>query len=1342
MAGHPFTVAIGSSAGGLAALKSLFEALPPDLGGSYVVVAHLDPDHASELASILSRHTRMPVVEMRKTQSLQRDHVYVIAPNSEIVATDGGIVSRAFEAPRGRRLPIDRFFRSLAELHHNDYAIVLSGTGSDGSIGVRAIKDAGGFVMVQDPSEAEYPPMPRNAMATGCADIVLPVRELAAKLVELVQARNRLGAQDFGGGDQAVSEDRNELLRRVIAVLRALTGHDFSSYKTPTVERRVARRMQLNNLDSMEDYLELVRTRNDEVEALFGDLLISVTTFFRDPPAFEALAERVIPELLKKPVEDGPVRVWVAGCATGEEVYSLVILILEEAAKRETVPDLQIFATDIDAPALDFAREGLYPWAIEADVSEERLARYFRREGDHYRIKKNVRDLVMFADHSILKDPPFSRLDLVSCRNLLIYLERDIQKRVLATLHYGLNTGGYLFLGSAETADVLSERFFAVDSKARIYLAPAPARRTAPLLQRELSTLASLGSSGKTIPSYPASPADVDFHRDALEESAPPSLLVDANHNVLHLSETVGRFLRLPGGTPSSNVRKIVLPELKLDLGRGLQRVFQSGEATISMPILVKIDGVPRHVVLQVRPVRREDKVSGALVLFCEGAVQDLERATGAEAGTEGTPDGLVARLQEELEIAYKRLRLNQAEFETTNEALRATNEELQSVNQEFHSTSEELETSKEELQSMNEELRALNTELKVKVDSVSQANADLKNLIAATEGGTLFLDTQLRIKLFTAGVGELFNITAGDVGRSITDFTHNLNYDQVAEDAATVLRDHAPKEREVTNERGEWFLLRMRPYRTLEDRIDGVVVTFVDLTELHSMERAYRKANERFRALVNATSYAVYRMSPDWTEMRELDGHGFMRDMTEPSSNWLDEYIDPADQPRVIAAIRQAIQTKSIFELEHRVKRPDGTLGWTLSRAVPMLDETGAIVEWFGAARDTTLKRHTIDELARSRRIESIGRLAGGVAHDFNNLLTIITASIELAQMRVQDEQVRELLDRAAKAADLGASFNARLLSLTGAGVLEPQEMVLNDVVEDMCKLLCRVLDERIELVCDLATDLWPAFVDTGEVQNALLNLVLNARDAIHDSGMITIRTRNGTLDPERAKTLEGILPGDFICLEVADTGTGMSKEVLEQATEAFFSTKTEGTGVGLGLFSVLEFVKRSGGYVDIGSTPDRGTVVCLFLPRSVGTRSAAIGSVEPEAAMQRGNGEVILVVEDNADLRDSTRQRLEALGYKVQEKRTVAEARRLLDSGAGIRLVFSDVILRGDETGVDLARWVRSTKPGIAVLLCSSYSKEVRDLAENGLLGEQRVLSKPYSLAQLARAVSDALQ
>jgi two-component system, chemotaxis family, CheB/CheR fusion protein len=842
-AGFP-TVGIGTSAGGVHALQMFFESLPDDVNAAFVVVLHLDPWRQSELSSILAARTRMPVTQVTGLTPMEPRHVYVIPPNRQLRATDHHLAITEFDEPRWQRTPIDLFFRSLAAEGGDNFAIVFSGAGSDGSVGIKAVKEAGGIILVQDPDEAEYGSMPRSAVATGLADFVLPIREIAARLPELIRNRQSLPLD-------VLNETDGEAMQRILSHLRVRSGHDFSNYKRSTVRRRIGRRMQVQRAATMSDYLGGLRESPQEAQALFADLLISVTTFFRDTNAFEKLTALVIPRLFDEKGAADTIRVWVAGCATGEEAYSIAILLLEEASRHEIRCGLQVFASDLDDNALAVAREGRYPVAIEADMTEERLRRFFTREGDHYRVTRELRDMVLIARHSFLKDPPFSRVDLISCRNVLIYLDREVQSQVCTTFHFALQRSGYLFLGSSENADSPIGAFRNIDREARIYQRasiPSEVRITA---RTGVGTFGLEPMASRTKTAFRA-PLEAGVHREALERLAPPSIIVDESYRAVHLSEQAGRYLQPSGGTLTNDITELAREELRFDMRAALHRVFAHNEASLHGPIGVRFNGSARRVYLQTRPLEAEPSRSrNAIVFFFEGeAIGDIaltpkeieEQASGEQ----------IQQLLYELQFSQSQLLTSREEYEGANEELRAANEELQSVNEEYRSTSEELETSKEELQSINEELQTVNSELKIKLESVSRAHSDVQNLMAATDVGILFLDPKLRINRFTPRISELFNLVAGDEGRSITDFTHRLDYDDLAADARKVLRDLHSSEREVHGKDGSWYLTRLKPYRTVEDKIDGVVVTFVDIGERRRAEDALRESESQMRILVS----------------------------------------------------------------------------------------------------------------------------------------------------------------------------------------------------------------------------------------------------------------------------------------------------------------------------------------------------------------------------------------------------------------------------------------------------------------------------------------------------------
>lgn len=832
---------IGASAGGVSALRALFKQLPDDLDLAYVVILHLSPEHPSAMAEILAACTRMPVYQVDDATELKRNCVYVIPPDRELIITGNNLTAREFTEPRAKRAPIDMFFRSVAQARGDGMAVVLTGAGADGSNGLRAVQEAGGVVFVQDPAEAEFPAMPQNAIATGMVSFIGPVNRLAVRISDVARSKEAVRSLD----EDDLANDLNSL----IGHLRARTGHDFSNYKRATVLRRVLRRMQVCRITDMARYAEHVKNSPEEAQELFGDLLISVTHFFRDETCFDALRDKVVKPLFET-VSDEGIRAWSVGCATGEEAYSLAILMLEEAERRKLRVPIQIFASDLDEGALATAREGRYPRSIEADVSEERLKRFFIDEGTHYRIRKEVRETVLFPCHSALKDPPFLRLDLITCRNLLIYLERSLQEQLLSLFHYGLRPGGILFLGTAETAASVPHLFRVVDRDARLYSALPHAGKRLPALP-QVSTEQSAQNRGSR-QSRARGTTPVVMHASALEHGAPPSILVDGGHNIVHMTPGAGRFILHPGGEFATRLADVVRPELRLDVATALDKALGRNLPTLTLAETVNFDDGPRRVAVHVLPVAGGEHLGDqALVIFLDAGPPIPADKTGEDDSTTGESD--VRRVIAELRAAQEALATSRWEQEIALEDLRASNEELQSISEEYRSISEELETSKEELQSLNEELQTVNSELKNKLESLSGAHSDLRNLISATDIGTLFLDTEMRIRMFTPPISELFTITEMDIGRAITDFTSRLVYDSLEDDARTVLRDLAPVETEVQARSGKWYIIRLRPYRTVEDRIEGVVLSFVNISARRRAENDLRESQQNYQVLFDS---------------------------------------------------------------------------------------------------------------------------------------------------------------------------------------------------------------------------------------------------------------------------------------------------------------------------------------------------------------------------------------------------------------------------------------------------------------------------------------------------------
>ncbi|HEX2998591.1 MAG TPA: chemotaxis protein CheB [Anaerolineales bacterium] len=866
-------IGIGASAGGLKALRSFFGALPETTGMAFVVVTHLHPEHESILANILQGDTKMQVSQVTGKVTVEPDHVYVIPPNRRILMADHQLDVQEFDEPRGMRTPVDHFFRSLAKAHHEIVGIILSGGGTDGAVGIKAIKEEGGLLMVQSPEEAEYDGMPRAAISTGVIDVVLPVDELADTLMRYARHPNVLPRDA-----DHLTPQQQELMQRILAHVNARTGYDFRQYKRSTVLRRIQRRMQISGNETLEAYQSYMRQNGNEAAAMFNDILIGVTNFFRDAESWDALAKTVIPALFANKHEGDSVRVWTVGCSTGEEAYTLGMLLMEHAATLNEKIQLQVFASDLDDRALIQAREGIYPSAIEADVSAARLEQFFTTHNSHYRVKRELRDIVLFAKHSVLRDPPFSKLDLISCRNLLIYIEREVQESVLDTFHYALNPNGYLFLGRSESAESAKALFQAVDKPHRIYRAKPwagehPHVPTLPLRTFSAHSYDPVLLARENQRGIPSSMTAIQDHLKALESTGPPSIWVNQDYLIVSISESAGRYLQYPGGPITSDLLKLVRPELQLELRTALLQAFERGKSIVTPPLSVYVNGKTERVVISVRLDKRNtepnrEPTRKAMVIFMEdeSATGALQESTGDKPVRQS--DEIVQQLEREVHHLRDRLQATLEEFNSSNEEMRAANEELQSINEEYRSTTEELETSKEELQSVNEELQTVNNELRSNVEEISRAHSDLENLMDATQIATLFLDRDLKIKRYSPGMENLFSVRPTDRGRHISDFTHKLGYQDLVEDARTVLEKLTVVERESTGPDGGSMLIRLLPYRTVDKRIDGVVISFVDITEVKNAERT-RQNYESF--------YTLFHGSPVPTMLTRRDDNVIM---------------------------------------------------------------------------------------------------------------------------------------------------------------------------------------------------------------------------------------------------------------------------------------------------------------------------------------------------------------------------------------------------------------------------------------------------------------------------------
>ncbi|WP_442756563.1 CheR family methyltransferase [Methylocystis sp. JAN1] len=1358
--------ALGASAGGVNALKSFFSHIRADLGLAYVVIVHLAPDHPSALSEILAAQTRMPVKQIEGAVTIQPNCVYVIPPNRELVINGDDLTARPFTGLKGRRSPIDMFFESVAAGRADGMAVLLSGSGSDGTLGVRAVKEAGGVVFAQEPGDAEFPMMPESAIATGVVDFVGPIVELVERIAEIRRSQLALRAEN--------EEDTERNLRQIIALLRRRTGHDFSNYKRPTVMRRLARRMQVVRKGSFADYYHYLQANKNEVFELFSDLLISVTSFFRDPDAFAALVEKVIKPMFDRLDDETPVRVWVIGCATGEEAYSIGILLLEEAARRGVHPLMQIFASDIDELALATAREGRYPRSIEADVSEERLRRFFVQDETFYRVKKELRDLILFASHSALKDPPFVRIDLISCRNLLIYMQRELQRQLCALFHYALKPNGYVFLGSAETIDAAQSLFVPVDRDARIYLSIGQTEKVTPPLPH-------LASDFSTIEHRPSQPIVAEppvgvghTHASALEKNAPPSVLVDSSAKILHLSPNAGRFFRPLEGPFSSELSTQVRPELRVDLKLALQRAVEKEEASLSVPIPVAFNGDAHLVALHVTPYREDGQsASGqALVFFMDLGVAphadempEIEEVSRAE----------VKRLRQELAAAQDRLSAGRREYEQATQDLRAANEELQSINEEYRSTAEELETSKEELQSINEELQTVNSELKSKLEAISTAHNDLENLVAATEIGTLFLDSNLKIRFFTPRVNDYFSIGKTDVGRVISDFRHRLVYEELEQDVAAVLKSLVPVDKSVQTTDGHWVSMQVRPYRTLEGQIDGVVVTFTDITKLKLAERGLEfelRAMARLQELSTKVMEAnqieqplgaildaiieltgahfgsIHLLDSVKNALRLVAHRGFEEEAPEPVIT-LDAFSG--------SVCGAALSRRERITFEDVEKEPAAKPALQEARAIgyravicsPLSATSGKLVGmlilYFREPHQFSSPESRLVDICARQAADAISvyslqqelreadrrkdEFLAMLAHELRNPLTPIHNSLQVLR---RASLTPEETERAHQLIERQTSHLMRLVDdlldvariTRGKVELQIKPFDLKAAINQGLETVMPLIESRRQKIdVSLPEEQLTVDGDFVRLSQVFSNLLNNASKFTQPEGSITVSARRDD---------------DMAVVRVCDNGAGFTPDSLAHAFELFNqgdkAPGLEKSGIGVGLALARGIIELHGGGIEAfsgGRGKGSEFVVRLRLSKDPPAIANAT-EIETPAARRK-----ILIVDDQSDVAESVAMLVRSLGGEAHTAPSGPAAIAVIDSFKP-EIVIADIGLPGMD-GYQFARELRKLPHGKSMVLAALSGWGQDDVRDRALkAGFDQFFVKPIALDVLAKLLA----
>jgi two-component system CheB/CheR fusion protein len=1450
---------------------------------AFVLIQHLDPSHASMLPEILPRSTPMPVVEAKNATRIEPNHVYVIPAAWRATMSDGTLELVARPKGSARELPIDLFFESLAERHGSAaVGVVLSGTLSDGARGLKAIKTEGGVTFAQDDATAKFPAMPRAAIAMGSVDWVLPPERIAEELVRIGKyLSSGLVPLDFvemtkkgdEGAREAAAGPEDQHLARIYRMLLDATGVDFASYRPTTIRRRIARRMLLNRFESLEQYVQFLGAHPAEVRSLYDDFLIAVTGFFREPESFEALKAVVFPAILKGRSAKNPVRIWVPGCSTGEEVFSIAIALVEHIGEVGLNPPIQIFATDVNEAAIEKARIGIYPENAFADVSPERRKRFFTRLDGGYQVSKALRDICIFARQNIAVDPPFSNLDLLSCRNLLIYLEPILQKRIIPLFHYALKAQGFLLLGKSESLSSYPELFSPADRNHRIFVKrPGSLRRA---LDFGRLTPAATGA----LPEAALEGARIDPLHEAdrliLSQYAPAGVLINDLLEVVQFRGRTSPYLEAAPGAPSLNVLKMARPGLLVELRSVILKARRSGKRVRAEGVSIRQDSHSRKVNLEVVPIKTDGDATHYLVLFDEHEERrptPPRIATGKEktSALRERHDARVANLEQELTATKDYLQAIIEEQEAANEELKSANEEILSSNEELQSTNEELETAKEELQSANEELTTVNDELGNRNAEVAQVNTDLVNLLSSINTAIVMVGLKGQIRRFTPVAEKLLDIAATDVKRPIGELHARFDGPKLGDLVARVIETGTPVEQEVQGRDGHWYAMQLRPYRTLDNRIDGAVILFHDIDPLKRTIEQARRSRDYAEALVetmreslivldgelrvraaNRAFYETFQISPinaegkslfeiggDWggfessirsliqdvVESREsvrdyefeidfpnlgrktlvagarrirLPGDGealallALEDVTDARRATEELRTSELRYRRLFETAREAIWLldgstgdvldanpfvtelfgfpreeltgRKLWELpvyEHRDEaerrfQEISRAGYTFSPDVAMrtADGRGIRVESITSVytvgsrtvvqsnmRDLTERMQLEDELRHAQRMESIGRLAGGIAHDFNNILNIISAYSSLLTKTGDSEKRARSTDAIEKAVQRGAALVRQLLTFAKRETSRFESVDVNSIVGELATMIGETFPRSVRISLELAPDVPRINADSSQLHQALLNLAVNARDAMPEGGELHFETAVAAGDRLRARFPEA-REEQYVCVGVTDSGKGMDEETRRRIFEPFFTTKPNDSGSGLGLAVVYGVANSHGGFVDVGSEVGKGTRFSIYLPVRAPDEGRPRGDADTSLSTEKSDNETILVVEDEEMLLDSMKSLMESEGYRVLTARDGVEAVEMYERHRGdIAIVFADLELPR-LGGWEAFLQMRKINPSLRGIFASG-TMETRQRAQMRRQGVEFSIRKPFTAAEMLDAIRRALR
>ncbi|EYF08498.1 CheR family methyltransferase [Chondromyces apiculatus] len=1331
---RPLVVGLGTSASELHALHTFLGSVPAGSGTAFVLMMQPDPQQAAtrddavdaqaaRALTELASAARIPVVEAADGTLLEADRIYSVPAHTVVVLEDGVLRLGPKDQPEEQQAAIDRFLYSLArDQRDRSVAVILSGAGSDGALGLKAVSEAGGMTLVQDPATAHEGGMPQSALATGAVDRVLPPAELAA---ELVAYARHLRESSEGHSDEQLRDQVEAALPTVCEILFQATGHNFRHYKNSTLIRRTLRRVQVLRLGSAREYVERLRADPPEIQQLFKDMLIGVTAFFRDPDAFDVLSRTVIPRLFEERSPDTQVRIWIPGCATGEEAYTMAMVICEHLDRVPLPPEVQIFATDIDEHAISTARQGIYPLGIADELSPERLRRFFVKKGQHYHVSKEIRDLCLFSVHNLINDPPFSKLDLISCRNLLIYLGEHLQRKLIPLFHYALKPGGYLFLGPSEGINNHRELFRPLDSRHRIsQRLPTAINPTGLLVERDA---APTSARPPNVPTPSEADTYLIMQRIILDEFAPKSVVVTEEGQIICASGSLEKYLTVSAGVFHNNVVRLAREGLRVGLRTALAEASTACRRVVREGLSVRTEAGVQQILLTVQPMPQMGEMCGLSVVVFQDVGPPLPRDEQPRSMANDDASAIIDQLERELETTRGNLEKTVQELEAANEDLKSSNEELLSMNEELQSANEELETSKEEVQQANEAL--------------ARANSDLENLLASTQIATLFLDEAGNVRRGTQEITGIYNVLPTDVGRPLSHFTHRARHMPSLPDPEAVREAAKPLVDEVETLEGTWYLRRVLPYRTPLGREEGIVVTFTDVTERKRAEEALRQSEERFRAMAETVPDILFTSQPDgrtdYANPRFYEYTGLPAEAVV-STAWADA-VHPEDQGRRQQHWSEAVKTGQAFELSYRLRAADGTYRWFQSRARPIHDQQGQLSKWFGACSDIEELVQTQAALKEADRRKD--EFLATLAHELRNPLAPIRNVVQILHVKEPSASevhlARSIIDRQVEHLTRLVDDLLDVSRITrGAIELRRELVTLAAIIERALETSRPVIEAfRHQLTVTLPVESLVLDADATRLAQVFANLLHNAAKYTPEGGRIEL---SATISPSTSASGSG----SDVTVRIRDNGIGIPQEMLQRVFEMFAQADTSleraHGGLGIGLTIAKRLVEMHGGTIDATSAGQgQGSDLLVRLPL------APAGTVPREDDQKRGaqprkSALRVLVVDDNVDSAESLGMLLELTGNEVEMAHDgvaglEAAQRRRPD------LMLLDIGMPG-MSGYEVAQRLRAMPEmkGVLLVAMTGWGQE-EDRRRSKAAGFDHHLVKPVEPKLLWKIISD---